>query len=141
MSGKNKSVNRDRTVEALSFYYYKAKEAGKLEEILKLGRYCIGAIYTAINRGRISQRMIDSFTKVLKIDPRFLTGEMELNCDEKIEKESTLSDKKIEKEMSILSDEKMLKVIELLVETQDFGQSNVKKDIILKIKKILQEEV
>jgi|GEM_PF-3595143 len=154
MSGKNKSVNSGRTTQALLSYYYMAKETGKLEGILKVGGYCVGAIYTAINRGRISQRMIDSFTTVLKVDPRFLTGEIELNHDEKIDKEistlgdekidkeiSTLSDEKIDKEISTLSDEKMLKVIELLIETQDFGQSNVKKNIILKIKKILQEEV
>lgn len=126
---KNKSVNEQRTKDALTFYYKKAQELGIVTQILQQGGFQRGAIQTSISRGRLSQRMIDSFVQVVGAQENYLTGQDPLP-------QSTETDIDLEE---IMTDEQAKTLLDLIMQTQDAGNTLKKKTAIGTIKNILNQ--
>lgn len=131
---RDKSVNGERTSMALNYYYNEAKKRGLLEKILQEGGFKEEAIKTAIARGKISVKMINSFCISMGIDHRELTGEKELTGDIQLSSE-------IEKEPSnedeVIDYDKILKSIELIVETQKVRPNEQRQEVLREIDKVL----
>ena len=125
---RNKSINEQLTREALTFYYEKAQELGLVEQILQQGGFKLGAIQTAISRGRISQSMIDSFVQVIGANAEHLTGQTPLT-------ESTDTDS----EEIMMTDEQAMELLDSIIRTKDAGNTLKKKNAIKTIKNILNQ--
>lgn len=128
--GKNKSINEQITKESLIFYYEKAQELGLVDQILQQGGFKLGAIQTAISRGRVSQAMIDSFVKVIGANENHLTGKEPL---------SNATEINADLEQIMMTDEQAMTLLDSVIRTQNVGNISKKKTAIRAIKSILNQ--
>lgn len=132
---RDKSVNTERTSMALNYYYNEAKKRGLLEKILQKGGFKEEAIKTAIARGKISIKMINSFCVSMGIDHKELTGEKELTGNIQLLCETG---KKAVNEEEVIDYDKILKSIELIVETQKVRPNEQRQEVLKEIDKVLK---
>lgn len=132
---RDKSVNPERTSMALNYYYNEAKKRGLLEKILLEGGFKEDAIKTAIARGKISIRMINSFCILMGIDHKELTGEKELSGNIQMVSEIL---KEANGKEEVIDYDKILKSIELIIETQKVRPNEQREEVLREVDKVLK---
>lgn len=126
---RNKSVNEERTKEALTYYTNQAKASHLLDAITQYGGFKTNAISIAISRGRISQCMIDSFVNIMGANADYLTGVLPLPKS---------SDLNSQDSTQLMTDNEAINVFTSLIQNQNVGiNSTSKKNAIKAIKRIL----
>lgn len=80
---RNKSVDPDKTSEALRRALELARSKGVVNIVTRVGDFQESAIETAIKRGRISERMIRAF-ETIGVKREYLTGEVDMPADDPI---------------------------------------------------------